>query len=158
VTRHLDPTRDDAGVRLRMLRLRRGMSQVVLAELACVSSSFVSMVETGQRKLTRVGDVVALADALRVSPLYLADGRLDASAAGQRPTRIAPFPVRCDPITLTRHYEPCQFLRLVRQDGRITGDWLRRLAREPGADPWLLLDQLASLHIQPSSTPEMSHP
>ena len=152
MTRHLDPARDDAGVRLRMLRLRRGMSQVALAQLACVSSSFVSMVETGQRELTRVCDIVALADALRISPLYLADGRLDASAAGQPPTRTVAFPVRCDAITLTRHHElGRQFLRLVRQDGRSTGDWLRRLAREPGVDPWLLLDQLATLHARPRS-------
>lgn len=150
MTRYLDPARDDAGVRLRMLRLRRGMSQAALAELACVSSSFVSMVETGQRELTRVCDVVALADALRVSPLYLADGRLDAAAAGHRPIWTVPFPARCDPITLTRHHElGRQFLQLVRQDGRTTGDWLRRLAREPGVDPWLLLDQLATCTRDP---------
>ena len=74
MTKRLDPARDDAGVRLRTARLRRGMTQIALAEMACVSASFVSMVETGQRELTRVCDVVALADVLRVSPLYLADG------------------------------------------------------------------------------------
>ena len=50
------------------------MTQVTLAELACISPSFVSMVETGQRELTRACDIIALADVLRVSPLYLADG------------------------------------------------------------------------------------
>ena len=35
--RSLDPLRDDAGVRLRTLRLRRGLSQVALADLACIS-------------------------------------------------------------------------------------------------------------------------
>jgi transcriptional regulator with XRE-family HTH domain len=49
--RSIDPTRDDAGVRLRTLRLRRGLTQVALADLACVSPAFVSMVETGQRPL-----------------------------------------------------------------------------------------------------------
>ena len=67
--RSLDPTRDDAGVRLRTLRLRRGMSQVALAEMACISHTFVSMVETGQRSLRRASDILALADALKVSPL-----------------------------------------------------------------------------------------
>jgi len=41
--------RDDAGVRLRAARLRRGMSQTALAGLACVSPAYISMVETGQR-------------------------------------------------------------------------------------------------------------
>ena len=95
--RSLDPARDDAGVRLRTARLRRGMSQIALADLACVSPAFVSMVETGQRELTRACDIVALADVLRVSPLYLADGREDAAAAGQRPARTVPFPARCRP-------------------------------------------------------------
>jgi helix-turn-helix protein len=45
--RALDPTRDVAGVRLRTLRLRRGMSQVALAELTCISPTPVSIVETG---------------------------------------------------------------------------------------------------------------
>jgi transcriptional regulator with XRE-family HTH domain len=74
VTKRLDPARDDAGMRLRATRLRHGMTQTALADLACVSPSFVSMVETGERELTRVPDILAVADALRVSPLYLADG------------------------------------------------------------------------------------
>jgi hypothetical protein len=60
--------------------------------MACVSSSFVSMVETGERELTRVCDIVALADVLKVSPLCLVDGRLDASPTGQRPAHTVPFP------------------------------------------------------------------
>jgi transcriptional regulator with XRE-family HTH domain len=83
VTKRLDPARDDAGVRLPTARLRRGMTQTALADLACLSPSFVSMVETGQRELTRVCDIVALADVLKVSPLYLADGREDPPPAGQ---------------------------------------------------------------------------
>ena len=118
MTKRLDPARDDAGVRLRTARLRRGMTQIALAELACVSPSFVSMVETGQRELTRVCDIVALADVLKVSPLYLADGWEDAPPPGQRPARTVPFPARCDPITLARHQQLAgQFVRLARQDG-----------------------------------------
>jgi hypothetical protein len=77
VTKRLDPARDDAGVRLPTAWRRRGMTQTALADLACLSPSFVSMVETGQQELTRVCDIVALADALKVSPLYLADRRED---------------------------------------------------------------------------------
>ncbi len=150
--KRLDPARDDAGERLRTARLRRGMTQIALAEMACVSASFVSMVETGQRELTRVCDVVALADVLTVSPLYLADSWEGPLVAEQRPTRTVPFPARCDPITLARHQHPAdQFVRLARQDGRTAGDWLRRLARQPGVHPWLLLDQLAALLPHPRS-------
>jgi transcriptional regulator with XRE-family HTH domain len=152
--RSLDPLRDDAGVRLRTLRLRRGMSQVALADLACVSPAFVSMVENGQRPLTRVWDILALADVLNVSPLYLADGREDAQAPGRRTLRTVPFPARCDPITLAR-----QYTLLACTDARATGDWLRRLAREPIVNPWLLIDQLTTLHTRlpaPTSRPSRS--
>jgi len=150
VTQRLDPARDDTGVRLRAARQRRGMTQTALAELACVSPSFVSMVETGQRELTRLCDIVALADVLKVSPLYLADGWEDTPPAGRRPDRTVPFPARCDPITLSRHQQlAAQFARLARHDGRAAGDWLRRLAREPGVHPWLLLDQLTTFLPRP---------
>ena len=126
------------------------MTQTALADLACISPTFVSMVETGDRELTRVCDIVALADVLRVSPLYLADGRMDISAAGQRTVRTVPFPARTDPRALARHQQLArQFTQLAHQDGRATGDWLRRLARDATVNPWLLIDQLATL---PTST------
>jgi len=135
----LDPSRDDAGVRLRTLRLRRGLSQVALAELASISPAFISMVENGQRPLRRADHVRALADALKVSPLYLADGREDSPAAA-RP----PFPTRCDARTLGRHQQLArQYTALLAGgDLRAAGDWLRRLAREPAVNPWLLIVQL----------------
>jgi transcriptional regulator with XRE-family HTH domain len=143
----VDPGRDDAGVRLRTLRLQRGLSQVALAGLACVSPAFISMIENGQRPLRSADHILALADVLQVSPLYLADGRQDSPAAAQPAPRTVPFPSRCDPITLARHQ------RLARQyaallaagDGRAAGDWLRRLAREPTVNPWLLIDQLTAI-------------
>lgn len=144
MTRQLDPMRDDAGVRLRTARLRRGMTQTALADLACISHTYVSMIETGQRDLTRICDIVALADALRISPLYLAAGRDGTPPAGQRPARTVPFPSRTDPRTLTRHQHLARrFTDLAQQDARTAGDWLRRLARDPTVSPWLLLDQLA---------------
>ena len=146
MTKRLHPARDDAGARLRTARLRRGMTQTALAGLACISPSFISMVETGERELTCVGDIVALADILRVSPLYLADGRLDASPTAQRPGRTTTFPAGCDPGTLAYHQHLAhQFVHLASQDRRATGDWLRRLAREPSVHPWLMLDQLATV-------------
>jgi transcriptional regulator with XRE-family HTH domain len=152
VTRQLDPMRDDAGIRLRTARLRRGLTQTTLAGLACISPAYVSMIETGQRSLTRVGDVVALADALKVSPLYLAAGRDDTPPAGQRPAHTVPFPTRTDPRTLSRHQHLAgQLIDLAHQDRRTAGDWLRRLARDPTANPWLLLDQLAPL-LPPTPT------
>jgi transcriptional regulator with XRE-family HTH domain len=119
---------------LRTLRLRRGMTQVALAELACISPAPVSMVENGQRSLRSASHVLALANVLRVSPHYLAGGREDAPAAGQRTSRTAPFPARSDSRTLARHEQLArQFSQLARPDGRATGNWLRRLAREPTA-------------------------
>jgi transcriptional regulator with XRE-family HTH domain len=115
------------------------MTQVALAELACISPALVSMVETGQRSLHSANHVLALADVLRVPPHYLASGWEDAPAPGQRTPRTAPFPARSDSHALARHQQ------LACQDGRATGDWLRRLAREPTVNPWLLLDQIATM-------------
>ncbi len=104
------------------------------------------MIETGQRTLTRASDVLALADVLHISPLYLADGRDDSTGPPQRGPAPVPFPARCDPRTLARHQQIArQFLQLARQDSRATGDWLRRLAREPTVSPWLLMDQLSAV-------------
>lgn len=145
--KRMDPTRDDAGVRLRTIRLRRGMSQVALADLACISPAFVSMIETGQRPLRRGSDILARADALRVSPRYLADGWEDNPAPGQSHRRTAPFPARCDPVTLDRHQQLARhyIALLANGDARAAGNWLRRLAREPEVNPWLLIDQFAAL-------------
>ena len=146
MTKCLDPARDDPGVRLRTARLRRGMTQTALAGLARMSPAFVSMVETGQRSLRSADHILALADVLRVSPFYLADGREDGPAPSRPPTGPAPFPPRCDRLTLTRHQRLArQFVQLAAQDGRATGDWLRRLSRDPTISPWLLLDHLAPL-------------
>jgi len=155
--RSVDPERDDAGVRLRALRLRRGMSQVALAELACVSPALVSMVENGQRTLSRATHVIALADALRVSPYYLADGRGDPAAPVRLSPGMVPFPSCPDPSTVVRHQQLArQFAQLAHQDRRAAGDWLRRLAREPTANPWLLLDQLAACQ-NPQQSGTLSH-
>jgi transcriptional regulator with XRE-family HTH domain len=160
VTKRLDPARNDAGVRLRAARLRRGMTQTTLANLACVSTSLVSMIETGQRPLRSADYIFALADVLRVSPRFLIDGNEEPPAPGQPTTRTVPFPARCDPITLAHHQQLAdRFIHLANRDRRTAGDWLRRLAREPGVHPWLLLDQLATVLPQPRSSPtEMSHP
>jgi transcriptional regulator with XRE-family HTH domain len=144
--KNLDPMRDDAGVRLRRLRLQRGMPLAVLAGRCGVTASFLSMVENGRRELHRSSDIIALASALKASPLYLAFG-IDAGepVPAARPLP-APFPARPDSATLMRHQRLAGELAvyLARGDGRGAGEWLRRLAREPGISPWLLIDQFAS--------------
>ena len=96
---------------MRRRRLRRGVTQTALADLACISPAFVSIVEAGQRERARVRDIVALAGVLNVSPLFVADSREDTSVPRQRPTQIVPFPARTDPRTLARH----------QQEARMTG-------------------------------------
>ncbi len=114
MTKRLDLARDDAGVRLRTLRLRRGLSQVALAELACISPALVSMVENGQRSLRSASHIFALADVLKVSPFYLAEGRDDSARPVRLTPGMVPFPARCDPITLARHEQLArQFTQLA---------------------------------------------
>jgi transcriptional regulator with XRE-family HTH domain len=155
----LDPMRDDAGVRLRTLRLRRGLTRVALADLACISAAFISMIENGQRTLTRASDILALVDVLKVSPLYLADGREDSPAAARPVPGALPFPARCDSMTLGRHKQLAhQFIQFARHDARAAGEWLRHLARVPDVNPWLLIDQLTTtLHTQAHSAGPPAH-
>lgn len=105
MTKRLDPTRDDAGAPLRTARLRRGMAQTALADLACLSPALVPMIETGQRPLRSADHIFALADVLRVSPRFLIDGQEGPPVPGQAFARRIPFPARCDPITLARHHQ-----------------------------------------------------
>jgi transcriptional regulator with XRE-family HTH domain len=152
VTKRLEPARDDAGVRLRTARLRRGMTQIALAEMACVSASFVSMVETGQRELTRVCDIVALADALRVSPLYLADGWDDHLPPGSgRPgrcrSRLAVIRSRWPGTRSSPVSSSGSPGRTAVPPGTGCADW----PASPASIPWLLLDQLATLLPHPRS-------
>ncbi len=72
------------GARLRELRNMRGMTLNVLADFSGLSESFLSMVERGQRPLSRYSDIVALASALRVPPADLAPG-LSANLVEARP-------------------------------------------------------------------------
>jgi DNA-binding XRE family transcriptional regulator len=81
---------------LRRVRLRRGLTQVELAGLAGLSFSYISMIETGQRVLTRRDHVNALAAALRVPPTEIAPAMVPGSdewapgPAGRFP--LAPSP------------------------------------------------------------------
>jgi transcriptional regulator with XRE-family HTH domain len=147
--KRLDPVRNDAGSRLRKLRLRRGMSLAVLAGLSGVTPGFLSMVENGQRHLRRSSHIRTLASVLGVSPFYLEDGIADGSGSQLPAPTPLPFPAPPDAATLGRHDRLAgEFAGfLARGDGRAAGDWLRRLAREPTVNPWLLIDQLAARNV-----------
>jgi HTH-type transcriptional regulator, competence development regulator len=69
----------DIGARLRALRLRRGMSLAIVGGLAGISAPYLSMVETGKRRLDRYSLIVGLADALGVPPDALTSDAADAS-------------------------------------------------------------------------------
>jgi len=57
---------------LRRVRRKRGLTLVVLADLSGLSVPFLSMVENGQRSLSRRDHINALAAALRVAPAEIA--------------------------------------------------------------------------------------
>jgi transcriptional regulator with XRE-family HTH domain len=131
---------------LRRVRRRRGLTLAVLADLSGLSVAFLSMVENGQRALTRRGHVNALAAALRVAPAEIAPSTLPGSGewGSPPPATARVFPVTGDEITAARHRDLAAELTsyVIRGDRYAAGVWLRRLARDPAVSPWLLLDQL----------------
>jgi transcriptional regulator with XRE-family HTH domain len=134
---------------LRRVRLRRGLTQVELAGLAGLSYSYISMIECGRRKLTRRDHVNALAAALRVAPAEIAPGTVPGldEWAPALPGPAPAFPPLTDDIAAARHRELAGQLigHVSRGDAYAAGAWLRRLSRDPGVHPWLLLDQFTLL-------------
>ncbi len=133
---------------LRRLRRHRGLIQVELAGLAGLSYSYISMIERGQRTLNRRDHVNALAAALRVPPAHIAPSMSPGSDewAPVPPAPVSAFPPLSDDISVARHRElAAQFIsRASHGDTYAAGAWLRRLARDPSVNPWLLLDQLTA--------------
>jgi transcriptional regulator with XRE-family HTH domain len=130
---------------LRRARLRRGLSQVELAGLAGLSCSFISMIERGQRALTRRDHVNALAAALKVPPAEIAPSMTGGSDEwAPAPPPACAFPPARDDLTMARHRDLAgRFIgHVISGDTCAAGAWLRRMARDPSVDPWLLLDQL----------------
>ncbi|GGS33707.1 helix-turn-helix domain-containing protein [Actinokineospora fastidiosa] len=72
----------DIGRRLRHLRHARGKSLAVVAGLAGISPSYLSRIENGQRAVDRRSLIVALANALDVSPTELVHEALPVTARG----------------------------------------------------------------------------
>lgn len=80
------PSLPEVAARLRALRRQRGMTLEVLAGLAGVSDSYLSMVENGKRSLNSYTTIVGIAAALDVPPAELAPGM----PAGSPPSGRAP--------------------------------------------------------------------
>jgi transcriptional regulator with XRE-family HTH domain len=132
---------------LRRVRSRRGLTQVELAGLAGLSYSYISMIECGRRRLTRRDHVNALAAALKVPPAEIAPSMIAGSDEWARaPASACAFPPAGDDITMARHRHLAgRFIgHVISGDTCAAGAWLRRMARDPDVNPWLLLDQLTT--------------
>ena len=132
---------------LRRVRLRRGLTQVELAGLAGLASSYISMIERGRRNLTRRDHVNALAAALKVAPAEIAPSMIAGSDEwAPAPASACVFPPTRDDLAMARHRELAgRFIgHVISGDTCAAGAWLRRLARDPDVNPWLLLDQLST--------------
>jgi transcriptional regulator with XRE-family HTH domain len=131
---------------LRCARRRRGLTLVVLADLSGLSVAFLSMVENGQRKLSRRDHINALAKALRVTPAEIAPSTIPGSDEWKKSPLMhaSPFPAMHDDRVIDRHKALArQFTIYVNQgDMHAAGVWLHRVARDESVSPWLLLDQL----------------
>jgi transcriptional regulator with XRE-family HTH domain len=132
---------------LRQARLRRGMTQVELAGLAGLASSYISMIERGQRPLRRRDHVNALAAALKVPPTEIAPSMITGFGEwAPAPPPACAFPPARDDLTMARHRDLAgRFIgHVISGDICAAGAWLRRMARDPDVNPWLLLDQLTT--------------
>lgn len=70
------------GMRIRAKRKERHITQSALAEMADISLSFLGHIERGSRKAS-LETVVALCNALQVSPTYLLQESLAREAMGE---------------------------------------------------------------------------
>jgi len=132
---------------LRRARLRRGMTQVELAGLAGLASSYISMIERGRRPLRRRDHVNALAAVLKVAPTEIAPSMIGGSDEwAPAPLPACAFPPAGDDLTMARHRDLARrFIgHVISGDSYAAGAWLRRMARDPNVSPWLLLDQLTT--------------
>jgi transcriptional regulator with XRE-family HTH domain len=86
VTRGLSVDVEEArtiGARLRQVRRARRKSLVVVAGLAGVSKSHLSRIERGEVPLDSISEILALAEALEISPSELIRLPIPAPANGQ---------------------------------------------------------------------------
>ncbi len=92
---------------LRRARRRRGLTLVVLAGMSGLSVPFLSMVENGQRTLSRRDHVNALAAALRVPPAEIAPSVIPGfdEWGPAPPVPASAFPPISDDIAVARHRE-----------------------------------------------------
>jgi transcriptional regulator with XRE-family HTH domain len=100
----MDQDQVTIGARVRTLRRWRGLTQAELADLADLSSAFISMVENGKRMLDRRSHIAAIASALRVSETDLMGGpHLSADRLQADPhMAIPPLRVALQTNSLTR--------------------------------------------------------
>jgi transcriptional regulator with XRE-family HTH domain len=123
------------------------MTQVELAGLAGLASSYISMIERGRRPLRRRDHVNALAAALKVPPAEIAPSMIGGSGEwAPAPPPACAFPPARDDLTMARHRDLAgRFIgHVISGDSYAAGAWLRRMARDPDVSPWLLLDQLTT--------------
>jgi transcriptional regulator with XRE-family HTH domain len=145
---------------LRRVRRKRGLTLVVLADLSGLSVPFLSMVENGQRSLSRRDHINALAAALRVAPAEIAPSTTPGfDEWAPSPPPASAFPAAGDEIAIARHRELTgQFMGyVIHGDTYAAGVWLRRAARDPSVNPWLLLDRLTTYEISKSGPRSRLH-
>lgn len=145
-------TADFIGARVRHWRLKRGLSQKVLGELAGVTQGYISQIESGLKEVDKRSTLVHLAEALQVSGADLTD--IAGPEFPERTAADATIPAIRAALNLIRlqdHYEPDRPLPQLRIDVDALSD-LRKRGRYDllgGLLPDLMLD----LHGVATTTP-----
>ena len=78
----------DMGKRIRVLRRKNGMTQEQLAEKAGISASFMGHIERGSR-IASLETLVALCNALKVTPQHLLQASLDDELDAHMPSEFS---------------------------------------------------------------------
>ncbi|MGH3568898.1 MAG: helix-turn-helix domain-containing protein [Pseudonocardia sp.] len=90
------------GLRLGSIRNARKKSQRVIAELAGISASHLSRLESGERSVDRLSLIVALANALEIAPSELTRLPIPAPANGHTDSSIEAIRLALDAIDIDR--------------------------------------------------------
>ncbi len=150
----------DSAVGLNVRRARRyqGLTLEQLAGRVGRSKGWLSMIENGRLTLEKLGDVAAIAAALEIPADTLLNSPF--SLGPDIEHGPVPFPAAPDTATVARYNQFARNYLVMAASGDLqaAATWLRRVARDPDINPWLLTEQIGVIVAESHTRRPLPHP